>query len=388
MNQALRYLAKTRPSFWLPTLSRCGLFLPLPTHRPLRSYSASDLYIAAHRACLTQANLTSPFVRLRSYNHITWPYIPSAGIADLKDESAEEAIHMHLSHPNGEWLFTVSSGNVLRILHLRTGQLAMVYGLDKFATGSMFPPPTIAWAVEFREEEEATMVMNCHLAMGDECVYPSFDPYRHVFVSTLFRRWSPGIRVFNILFHPERAIAEMSPIGAKALPGMPTHLDLAGGYIVAVSSRYPNPLEAGDICTIRYPELTDVKLPPVCPNEHASKPRYPDGSCSYTLPSGSQRSKTTSSPSASRLATSWWPKSSVSPPAVSQKNDLPSIPTRSLTLVRLSTEGILCTDRSAISTRARLHPSSTCGSGPVLLVAGASMRSLSTSPSFSPPLRG
>lgn len=57
-------------------------------------------------------------------------------------------------------MFTVSSQNVLRILHLRSGKLALAYDGEIFDRDRDIPS-LVAWAVEFKEEERASLVMNC-----------------------------------------------------------------------------------------------------------------------------------------------------------------------------------------------------------------------------------
>jgi hypothetical protein len=167
----LRKLAKSSKAFWLSAAARSELFIPLPTHKPLYSFTAEELYLASHRAVLIELNVTSPQPRLHSWRHITWPYEPSPGVELLtegaNEENAEEAIHMHLAHPNGEWMFIVSSQNVLRILHLRSGRLALAYDGECFDYGRGVPP-RVAWAVEFKEEDKANLVMNCQIWLEKE----------------------------------------------------------------------------------------------------------------------------------------------------------------------------------------------------------------------------
>ena len=67
---------------------------------------------------------------------------------------------MHLAHPNGNWLCTVSQNNVLRILHLRSGRLALAFDGEMFDS-KRDVSSVVAWAVEFKEEKEASLVMNC-----------------------------------------------------------------------------------------------------------------------------------------------------------------------------------------------------------------------------------
>jgi len=120
---------------------------------------------------MIERNVTSPYPRLHSWLHIDWPYEPSPGVELMKDgakeENAEDIIHMHLAHPNGDWMFIVSSKNVLRILHLRSGKLALAYDKEMFDDYDDVQP-RVAWAVEFREESEASLVMNCQFWVEKE----------------------------------------------------------------------------------------------------------------------------------------------------------------------------------------------------------------------------
>lgn len=51
----------------------------------------------------------------------------SAGPLPTKSswETADDALWGDITHPNGEWLFAVSSAAIARVLHLRTGKLAL-----------------------------------------------------------------------------------------------------------------------------------------------------------------------------------------------------------------------------------------------------------------------
>lgn len=120
---------------------------------------------------LSERNITSvDGPKLVSWKQITWPYEPSPKVeADAQScswEAPESAIHMHLSHPNSEWMFTVSANNILRILHLRSGKLALAYDYDQYGLEHREVAMRIAWAVEFREENDANLVMNCHVWDG------------------------------------------------------------------------------------------------------------------------------------------------------------------------------------------------------------------------------
>ena len=162
------------------------LVIPLPTHRPLHSYTAAELYLAGHRAASTERNINSPHPQLRSSRDIRWPYEPSPGVelgSDLaQEERGADAVYMHLSHPNGKWMFTISRTNVLvgrvrtisptisnhlakRILNLRSGRLALTYDGEAFESDVS---SALAWAVEFKEDDKALLVMNCPFWTGDE----------------------------------------------------------------------------------------------------------------------------------------------------------------------------------------------------------------------------
>jgi hypothetical protein len=49
---------------------------------------------------------------------------------------------------------------------LRSGKLALVHDGDQFHFGDRGIATRIAWAVEFREENDASLVMNCHIRDG------------------------------------------------------------------------------------------------------------------------------------------------------------------------------------------------------------------------------
>ncbi|CCA68211.1 hypothetical protein PIIN_02077 [Serendipita indica DSM 11827] len=238
-------LANERPSFWIYTLTHSGLLLPLYSFRSLPSFSARELYIAAHRAVLTERNLSSQNPKLLSYRYIPWPYDPAPGVSLAAGawEMPEEAVRMHLSHYNGEWMFTVSSNNILRILHLRSGKVGLMYDQDRYE-GGMDDVSRVSWAVEFRETDHAYMVMNCYLQgeTGPE----------------------PSVRLLNVRFFPETALATVETISTYSTPIMTSHLDLAGGYIVATIPRTDNEY-LGDVHMIRMRDMKPMVLPPLYP---------------------------------------------------------------------------------------------------------------------------
>jgi hypothetical protein len=137
----------------------------------LVSYTATELSVAAYRAVKTELNLLSPQPELQSWFHIKWPYGLSPDVYDYGDwEQPASAIYMHLSHPNAEWMFMVSNNNIIRILHLRSGNLALINSSLEFRN----PQPdmrNVSWAAEFRGDLEARFVIGCYLQDEDEFVF-------------------------------------------------------------------------------------------------------------------------------------------------------------------------------------------------------------------------
>ncbi|KAG8753242.1 hypothetical protein FRC14_006297 [Serendipita sp. 396] len=247
VNKALRSISNSRTSFWLYTLQECSLFLPVASYRPLESFTAAELSLAAHRAALSERNITSPAPKLLSYRYIPWPFEGSPGVPleDVEWERPEHAIRMHLSHYNGEYMFAVSTNNILRIIHLRSGKVALLWTDDQVAGG--FPQDTYpSWAVEFREENEAVMVMNCRLLDGNEEV--------------------DGIRVMNVHFKPKECLATAETIAIYNTGGMPSHLDLAGGYVIATIPASGLLPDLGNVLMIRIRDMKEMVLPPLYPS--------------------------------------------------------------------------------------------------------------------------
>ncbi|KAG8806025.1 hypothetical protein FRC17_005207, partial [Serendipita sp. 399] len=152
---------------------------------------------------------------------------------------------MHLSHYNGEFMFAVSTNNILRIIHLRSGKVALLWTEDQVYGG--FPANTYpSWAVEFREENEAVMVMNCRLWEENEYV--------------------DGIRVMNVHFMPKECLAAAETVATYKTGGMPSHLDLAGGYVIATVPTDGLLPELGRVLMIRIRDMQPMKLPPLYPS--------------------------------------------------------------------------------------------------------------------------
>ena len=165
----------TRTSFWIRTLAHCGLVLPLGRAKTLYEYTAKELSLAAHRAAIVERNLSSDRPKLHSWQYIEWPFTLSEGVQETEyssQESSVDAISMHLVDDAGNWMVNVSSNNIVRILHLRTGKVALIwdgmrYTQDQRDRGDA----RVTWAVEFKEgkdqENQATMIMNCFAKRED-----------------------------------------------------------------------------------------------------------------------------------------------------------------------------------------------------------------------------
>lgn len=225
------------------------------------SFTAAELNIAAHRAVLSEHNITSEAgPKLVSSTHIPWPYEPGpeTDVDNVAWETPDAAIYMHLAHPNAEWLFTVSSNNILRILHLRSGKLSLVYDGDQYPSSGRGIATRIAWAVEFREENDASLVMNCHLWDG-QYVIPLLQSS---LLTRLTSGWHPAIRLWKITFKPKEYLATMELIGKRIMPEMASHLDISGNYIVAIGAEV-QPYDSGKVHLFRWKDMKEIPLPTV-----------------------------------------------------------------------------------------------------------------------------
>jgi len=88
----------------------------------------------------------------------------------------------------------------------------------------------------------------------------------HIFALTTDQAtsWRPAIRLFHVHFDAKRCLATLQYVGFRLMDSMPIHLDIAGGYIVAVeNSKWP--YDAGDVRLIRWADMKALPLPPVRP---------------------------------------------------------------------------------------------------------------------------
>lgn len=54
----------------------------------------------------------------------------------------------------------------------------------------------------------------------------------------------------------------MQYVGFRLMSTMPSHLDIAGGYIVAVENSR-GPYDAGEVLLIRWADMEPLHIPPV-----------------------------------------------------------------------------------------------------------------------------
>lgn len=255
VNSVLRTLAMTRTSFWIGTLAHCGLVLPLGRAKTLYEYSASELSVAAHRAVLVERNLSSDCPKLRSSAYFPWPMALSEGVRETEyssQESSVDAISMHLVDDPGNWMVNVSTNNIVRILHLRTGKIALIWDGARYTPEQRnYRDVRVTWAVEFKEGEgqqnQATMIMNCFVRDKDG---------EH-----------PGFCLFDINFDPEQSLATIELLGEQITPTMASHLNLAGSFIVMVFPRIDSRSDKlGDIAMLHWPDKKMIVLPELYPS--------------------------------------------------------------------------------------------------------------------------
>lgn len=167
VNRALRTLSRSFKTFWIPSVLRAKLSLPLSSHCPLSSFSASELHLAVHRASFRERNLCSPKPRLYSHTLIQWPFASPRTIIEESNnsiptvpslETPDDALWRHLASPNGEWLFIVARDALVRVVHLRTGKVwekryaEIVVPFNRHET-------RVRFAIDFRGDVDAVMVL-------------------------------------------------------------------------------------------------------------------------------------------------------------------------------------------------------------------------------------
>ncbi|KAG8827825.1 hypothetical protein FRC19_000330 [Serendipita sp. 401] len=243
VNRALRHLSTTQPSFWIYTLSHCGIMLPLMMTSPLHAYPAVDLHLAAHRAIMIEANFGSTHPRLRSWNTITWPYEPSPGVRveDIEWEEPIHAIYMHCLHPNGEWLLLVSTHNIVRFVHLRTGKVAAVWDKDQYVDNN--DKSVMAWGLDFTDENDSIMAMNCRVD------------------------GIPAIRILEIHLDPASSLATVKSLGTHITGEVASDVTITQRYVITVIPiKGTEPNELGRIHMFNWKTHESIEMPNLYPS--------------------------------------------------------------------------------------------------------------------------
>jgi hypothetical protein len=152
----VRHLAKNETSFWRESILLHRPILPLPSHRPLSSFTAEELYQGTHQAVLREKNLSYPFVHLKSRSSIAPPYLGNVFQDKFPELDNSHTISSPILHSNGNWIFFTSSNNILRILSLRSGKLVWLQDLKESANGDPEGSHSIV-AIETRGNSEVLL---------------------------------------------------------------------------------------------------------------------------------------------------------------------------------------------------------------------------------------
>ncbi|KAG8847725.1 hypothetical protein FRB91_011488 [Serendipita sp. 411] len=237
VNRLLRDLLSSFKSLWLHAIFQRELVLPLASHRPLIDFTPDELRAAALSSIRKEGNLMRDKPTLLSATYIHWPYPGLNSQLDRRDpdlhsESPEDTIWMHLCHPNGEWVFTVSKMNVLRVIHLSTGIVALEERHDIIPVTLGASIPYIAFAVDFMGDQEAmlAMVVTAHRDASSVPEGSTNDP------STQIN--TPMLRVFLVKLDAgsNLPIVTLHEQAQHCLPITPAHLDIAGDHVAYVES--------------------------------------------------------------------------------------------------------------------------------------------------------
>ncbi|KAG8834854.1 hypothetical protein FRC17_006786 [Serendipita sp. 399] len=256
VNKRLRSLANTQSSFWLGTLSRTDLILPLRGPIAFHEQSAADLNLAAHRATIVERNLASTEAKLHSWRHISWPFELSEGVDCSERESEEvprDIIKTHVVDESGEWMFFVSARNVIRIIHLRTGKVAAIFDDLYYSSEALLAGGTFKWSVEFFHTDGGLL----RARMVVCCVVPEQSNSEDKIV--------PGIALLDINLDPSRSLATVNLIKRKALMGFPLMLDINGPFVVIIVPDRGSGM-VGQVLMYRWVDWTPIKLPQLYPS--------------------------------------------------------------------------------------------------------------------------
>jgi hypothetical protein len=138
--------------------------LPLPSHRPLSSFTAEELYRGVQQAVVRERNLSSPVVKLKTYSRITWPYSREGSQDETSELNENHMPTSYLLHPNGDWIFLITADGIFRILSSRSGKVAYIQDLKEPGTGIPSEAFTVM-ALEVKNDSEVLLSMALNLLL-------------------------------------------------------------------------------------------------------------------------------------------------------------------------------------------------------------------------------
>ncbi|KAG8831962.1 hypothetical protein FRC17_002286 [Serendipita sp. 399] len=259
-------------SLWLHALLHRELVLPLASHKPLIDFTAAELKAAALFSIRKEKNLMGEKISLLSTTHIHWPYPRLNSRLDESDpdvhsESPEDTIWMHLCHPNGDWVFTVSKMNVLRVIHLGTGVVALEERHDIIPVTLGASIPYIAFAVDFMGDQESmlAMVVSAQKDPSSTSGPDSGDS------STQIN--APMLRIFRVILDAsaDLPVVTLEEQAQHRLPVTPAHLDIAGHHVAYVESTDDdNWYGESSVRLFNWKRGQFIDLPPLLPSVQVS----------------------------------------------------------------------------------------------------------------------
>lgn len=216
VNRRLWTIATTLPSYWLPSIHNepDAILLFDDPHLSLFHRSARELHLAVRDVVHRERSMRQDQVQLRSYTHIKWPFgspeVPST-TAGVDPGDARWEMNKQLTDFHGEWLYTVSTANQLRIFHLRTGKLA-------YEGKPMYPQAVselenvlVQFAIDFVSVSKSVFVL----------VANDGDPIRDDETPTACKLF-----ISEIDLNPDTSEATVKPVTPIALPGFAHSVDI------------------------------------------------------------------------------------------------------------------------------------------------------------------
>ena len=261
----MRNISQSYKTYWVYSVLREGVIIPLPSLRPLASFSPLELGIAARRAVYREHNLSLQRPKFHSYSRLIWPFSrprtsaegndPCAG-ANLETSNSLDVFWIISLHHNGEWYFTFSKDFILRVLHLRTA----------------------TWVLEEKphELESSLGIVSSQYAIK---TLDDFEARVAVVITEEAGELSPGqtayscvLSTYRISLDTKCLTASITPLAVVPLPVIPIRLDLAGDYVVLIEEDVDN-IESGVIYVVEWKTGKVVDLPPVRGATESKKPR-------------------------------------------------------------------------------------------------------------------